>query len=40
MEGTFLGLEYMSVKKGGHGGAIVNVASFGGSFFCPFYLFF
>ncbi len=30
MEGTYLGLEYMSDKKGGRGGAIINVASFGG----------
>ena len=31
IEGTLLGLEFMSIKKGGRGGTIVNVASFGGT---------
>lgn len=30
MEGTFLGLEHMSVRRGGQGGTIINVSSFGG----------
>ena len=31
MEGTFLALEYMSTQKGGKGGTVVNVSSFGGT---------
>ena len=30
MEGTYLGVEHMSVRKGGQGGTIINVSSFGG----------
>ena len=30
MEGTYLGLEYMSTQRGGRGGSIINMASFGG----------
>ena len=30
MEGTYLGMEHMSVRKGGQGGTIINVSSFGG----------
>ena len=36
MEGTYLGIEYMSVRKGGRGGAIVNTSSFGGTTRCPY----
>lgn len=32
MEGTFLGIEYMSTQKGGRGGAIINMASYAGKF--------
>ena len=30
IEGTRLGVKYMSTKKGGRGGTIINVASMGG----------
>ena len=30
IHGTFLALEYMSTQRGGHGGLVVNTASFGG----------
>lgn len=30
IEGTFLAIEHMSERKGGHGGTVINVASFGG----------
>ena len=30
IEGTFLAVEYMSENKGGRGGTVINVASFGG----------
>lgn len=30
IDGTFLALKYMSTQKGGHGGLVVNTASFGG----------
>ena len=30
IEGTFLALEYMSTRKGGQGGVVVNVASMAG----------
>ena len=30
IEGTFLGLEFLSRHKGGRGGVIVNVSSMGG----------
>ncbi len=30
IEGTYLGIEYMSTKRGGRGGTIINVASMGG----------
>lgn len=32
IEGTFLALEHMSLNKGGRGGVVVNVASFGGTY--------
>ena len=31
IESTYLGLQHMSVRKGGQGGAIINVASFIGT---------
>ena len=30
IEGTFLAIEHMSERKGGQGGTVINVASFGG----------
>ena len=36
IEGTFLALEHMSTQKGGKGGAIVNVSSFGGNWHANF----
>jgi hypothetical protein len=30
IEGTYLGVEHMSVRKGGEGGTIINISSFGG----------
>jgi short-subunit dehydrogenase len=31
IEGTYLGVEHMSVRKGGEGGTIINISSFGGT---------
>ena len=30
IEGTFLAIKHMSERKGGQGGPVINVASFGG----------
>ncbi len=34
IEGTYLAIEHMSLQNGGKGGAVVNVASFGGKHKC------
>ena len=36
IEGTLLAVEHMSIRSGGRGGCIINLASFGGALDCNF----